>query len=75
MKLLTCLTAILLLTSPGTAADFDKGLVADQRGNYATALREFRPLAEQCDSKTKKAGRNRPFDLMTKDLLTNCQDL
>ena len=75
MKLLTCLTAILLLTSFGTAADFDKGLVADQRGDYATALREFRPLAEQCDNKTKKAGRTRPFDLITKDLLTNCQDL
>jgi len=28
MKLLTCPTAILLLTSFGTAADFGKGLVA-----------------------------------------------
>ena len=29
------------------SADFDKGLDAYDRGDYATALREFKPLAEQ----------------------------
>ena len=28
-------------------ADWDDGVAAAQRGDYATALREFRPLAEQ----------------------------
>ena len=39
----------LLLLSPtiGWSADFQKGLDADKRGDYATALREFEPLAEQ----------------------------
>jgi hypothetical protein len=37
-----------LLFSAGSAwADFDDGLAAYQRGDYATALKEFRPLAEQ----------------------------
>ena len=31
-------------------ADFDAGLVAYRQGNYATALQEFRPLAEQGNS-------------------------
>jgi TPR repeat protein len=50
MKLLACLTAILLLASPVTAADFDKGVAAYNSGDYATAVREFRPLAEQGDA-------------------------
>ncbi|MCY4514024.1 MAG: hypothetical protein OXC69_02620 [Candidatus Tectomicrobia bacterium] len=29
------------------AADFEAGVEAYKRGDYATALREFRPLAEQ----------------------------
>ena len=32
------------------SADFDKGLDAYDRGDYATALREFKPLAEQGDA-------------------------
>ena len=32
------------------AQDFKKGLAADQRGDYATALRQWRPLAEQGDA-------------------------
>jgi TPR repeat protein len=37
-----------LLFSAGSAwADFDDGVAAYERGDYATALREFRPLAEQ----------------------------
>ena len=31
----------------GYAADFQKGVEAFQKGDYATALREWRPLAEQ----------------------------
>jgi TPR repeat protein len=46
MKLLAILTALMLLASPVTAADFQKGLAADERGDHATALKEFRPLAE-----------------------------
>ena len=55
MKNLThaiCLTLAVLLGSmgPSWGADFNKGLAAAQSGDFATALREFRPLAEQGDS-------------------------
>ena len=44
-----CLTLTLLLGSVGTSwgADFYKGVDAAKSGDFATALREFRPLAEQ----------------------------
>ena len=46
--LVATLAVIALLFSAGAAwADFDNGVAAAQRGDYATALREFRPLAEQ----------------------------
>ena len=32
------------------SADFQKGLTAHESGDYATALREWKPLAEQGDS-------------------------
>ena len=38
--------AALSLPSPA-AAGFDEGVAAHERGDYATALREFRPLAER----------------------------
>ena len=41
-----CAGFILGLTAPASAG-FDEGLAAYQRGDYATALREWRPLAEQ----------------------------
>ena len=43
-----CLTLAVLLGSTGTSwgADFQKGLAAAQSGDFATALREWRPLAE-----------------------------
>jgi TPR repeat protein len=47
MKLLACLTAILLMASPVAAADFQKGVAAYKRGDYATEMKEWRPLAEQ----------------------------
>ena len=52
MKRLTttiCLTVALLFGCTGVckSADFQKGLTAAQSGDYATALREWTPLAEQ----------------------------
>jgi hypothetical protein len=44
--------ALLLLASPAYA-DFDEGVAAYNRGDYATALREFRPLAEQGHAKAQ----------------------
>ena len=46
--LLTALIMLLSLTSNVVwSADFQKGLEAAQRGDFATALREWKPLAEQ----------------------------
>ena len=44
-----CLTISVLLVSGGMSwsADFHKGLTAYKSGDYATALREWTPLAEQ----------------------------
>ena len=52
MKRLTaaiCLTIALLLAHVGMSwsADFQKGLAAAKSGDFATALREWKPLAEQ----------------------------
>ena len=41
---------LLLAASSSVAADFAAGVEAYERGDYATALREFRPLAEQGDA-------------------------
>ena len=38
---------VLLFSTVGWSADFWKGFKAYQRNDYATALREWRPLAEQ----------------------------
>ena len=35
------------LLAPATAQDYDKGMAAYKRGDYAVALREWRPLAEE----------------------------
>ena len=45
--ILPVLLITLLLGTPASAADFHKGLVAWKQKDYATALREFQPLAEQ----------------------------
>jgi TPR repeat protein len=47
-----CLAVALLLGSGGVSwsQDFQKGLTAAQSGDYATALREWEPLAEQGDA-------------------------
>ena len=41
---------LLLAASSSVAADFAAGVEAYGRGDYSTALREFRPLAEQGDA-------------------------
>ena len=42
------LAAVLFVTLVGpVGAGFDKGVAAGERGDYATALKEFRPLAER----------------------------
>ena len=55
MKTLTttiCLTIAVLIGSAGVSwsADFQKGLTAYHSGDFATALREWTPLAEQGDT-------------------------
>ncbi len=47
-----CAGFTLGLTVPAWA-DFDEGVAAYNRGDYATALREFRPLAERGDAKAQ----------------------
>ena len=43
--------AVLLVSLAGPVrAGFDEGVAAFERGDYATALKEFRPLAEQGDA-------------------------
>ncbi len=44
-----CAGVTLGLTAPAWAG-FDEGWAAYNRGDYATALREWRPLAEQGDA-------------------------
>ena len=55
MKHLTatlCLTIAVLLGSMGVSwsGDYEKGAAAYEIGDYATALREWTPLAEQGDA-------------------------
>ncbi len=47
-----CAGFTLGLTAPAWAG-LDEGVAAYQRGDYATALREWRPLAEQGNAKPK----------------------
>ena len=50
MKRIVC-TAVVLFSLAGPAlAGFNEGLAALSRNDYATALREWRPLAEQGDA-------------------------
>ena len=39
-----------IIASPIAAQDFNKGLAAAQAGDFATALKEWKPLAEDGDS-------------------------
>ena len=52
--LITFFTFLFCLTSSvGWSADFQKGLAAAQKGDFATALREWTPLAEQGDNRAQ----------------------
>ena len=46
-KFLSAVAMVVALNGTAHAQDFDKGLAAAQSGDYATALQEWRPLAEQ----------------------------
>ena len=52
MKILVRCAALALLLAPaiGKAQDFDAGMAAHKAGDYATALRDWAPLAEQGDA-------------------------
>src|ERR1700681_1269719 len=50
MRRLTLATIAVLLLGGLAAADFKAGLEAFQRGDYATALHEWQPLAEKGDA-------------------------
>jgi TPR repeat protein len=54
MKLFSVLAVGLMLAGPVLAQDFDKGLVAYWAGDYATALQEWRPLAEQGSAQAQR---------------------
>ena len=47
MRYLPIALLVFLLATPGYSQDYRKGLAAAERGDYAAALREWRPLAEQ----------------------------
>ena len=49
LLILPVLLLTLLVGTPAFSADFQKGLGAYNSGDYATALREWEPLAEQGD--------------------------
>ena len=46
-KFISALAVVVALSGTAHAQDFQKGLAAAQAGDYATALQEWRPLAEQ----------------------------
>ncbi len=48
-RLISAAVLFVVLAAPAWAG-FDEGLAAHKRGDYATALREWRPLAEQGDA-------------------------
>jgi hypothetical protein len=50
LLILPVLLLTLLVGTPAFSADFQKGLTAYKSGDYATALREWTPLAEQGDA-------------------------
>mgnify|MGYP000203405504 CR=1 FL=1 len=55
MKLILILPILiltLLVGTPAFSADFQKGLTALESGDFATALREWKPLAKQGDAGT-----------------------
>ena len=50
MKCLVLVLVFLAWFAATASGDFDAGMAASKRGDYATALREWKPLAEQGDA-------------------------
>ncbi len=50
MKRVTAFAVLLVVLATPAWAGWDEGIVAYHRGDYATALREFRVLAAQGDA-------------------------
>ena len=50
---ITLILIALLIAAPVSAADFQKGLTAAQSGDFATALREWTPLAKQGNARAQ----------------------
>jgi TPR repeat protein len=72
LLILPVLLLTLLVGTPAFSADFQKGLTAAQSGDYATALREWTPLAKQGDARAQsslgllyEAGKGVPQDYKT----------
>ena len=53
MTRLSFVMLLLLLAPAALGQDFDVGVAAHDRGDYAAALEEFRPLAEQGDAEAQ----------------------
>ncbi|MCZ6845208.1 MAG: hypothetical protein O7F69_04845, partial [Alphaproteobacteria bacterium] len=53
MKHLLAAVILFLIAASACAQDSEKGLAAFERGDYATALREWRPLAEQGEARAQ----------------------
>ena len=47
MKRIICAAILLIVLAASAWAGFNEGLAAAKRGDYAMALREWHPLAEQ----------------------------
>ena len=50
MRIILTTIAFVILATPSWAGDFDKGMEAINNGDYATALQEWTPLADQGDA-------------------------
>ena len=57
LLILPVLLLTLLVGNPAFSGDLIKGLTAYDTGDYATALREWEPLAEQGDAEASQTGR------------------
>ena len=51
------LMAFVIISSPSFSADYQKGVDAYNRGDYQSALREWRPLAEQGEADANSDGK------------------
>ena len=72
LLILPVLLLTLLVGTPAFSADFQKGLAAAQSGDFATALREWTPLAKQGNASAQHnlgvmyaSGRGVPQDYKT----------